>query len=60
MPNENNFFPSTKREALAYLYVQSLDGIGEKTPEELAKLYDDAFKRISNTFLELEGKEKFY
>lgn len=38
-------FPSTTQEALAFLFVQSRD-LSDKTPEDIAEIYHDAFKRI--------------
>ncbi len=39
------FFPATKLEALAMLYVQSQD-ISALTPEQLLDTYNDAYDKI--------------
>lgn len=42
-------FPSSKVEALAYLYVQKKE-YSNPTPETLAEDYMNAYKRIRNFF----------
>lgn len=44
-------FPSNRREALAFLYVQSQD-LSEKTPEDLVTMYKTAYEKISAKFRE--------
>lgn len=44
-------FPSSKVEALAYLYVQKKE-YSNPTPETLAEDYMNAYKRIRNFFAE--------
>ena len=43
--NDFSTFPSTKTEALAILYLQHQD-LSDKTPADIAKLYDEACKEI--------------
>lgn len=40
-------FPCNKQEALALEYVRSQD-LSDKTPEEIAAMYDDAYFRIND------------
>ena len=48
--NDNpKYFPSNRREALAYEYVK-LHMTMEMTPEDLVHLYVDAYDRISKEF----------
>lgn len=42
---ENHYFPSSKYEALAMLYVQNQD-ISKMSPEELFKLYQQTVQSI--------------
>ena len=47
-----NMFPKSRQEALAFLHVQNQDLKG-KSPEDLAKLYVDAYERIGNRLKEI-------
>lgn len=47
-------FPSSKQEALAYLYTQSQDLSG-KSPEEVLEIYDSAYEKIVDKSRELKG-----
>ena len=42
---DGKYFPSTKFEALAMLYVQSQD-LREKTPAEILNMYNTAYAEI--------------
>ncbi len=53
--NENKFFPSTKAEALAMLYLQN-QNLSGKSPEEIAELYQDAYQKIRNYDKETSSK----
>lgn len=45
--NSFKYFPSDSVEALAMLYLSTLDLKG-KTPEEIARMYDSAYKKIDD------------
>lgn len=49
MSDNLDFFPSNRREALALEYVK-LHMTDETTPEDLVRMYADAYKRISSEF----------
>jgi len=55
--SSESHFPSSKREALALLYVQSQDLSG-KSPEDLVDLYADAYKRICARFKDLREEAR--
>lgn len=59
MPNEVSLkaFPSCGQEALAILYLRNQD-LTEKTPEEIARMYNDAYGKICAEFKELRKEEK--
>lgn len=60
MSNETNLntFPSTKAEALTLLYLQKQDlVVKNSSPEELAKLYEDVYGKIS-TALKSDDKQQ--
>lgn len=44
--NGNSFFPNSRTEALAMLYLQSQD-LKDKTPEEIYEMYEDACDRFA-------------
>lgn len=51
-------FPSTKAEALTLLYLQKQDlVVKNSSPEELAKLYEDVYGKIS-TALKSDDKQQ--
>lgn len=54
MANDVNLkvFPADKDEALTMLFLQNQDLSG-KTPEEIAAMYDDAYKKIGAKLDEL-------
>lgn len=56
MPDES-YFPSSKSEALALIYIQSQDLSG-KSPEDLVDLYADAYARIRTRFRELRQEQR--
>ena len=56
MPNES-YFPSSKQEALALLYVQSQDLSG-KSPEDLADMYADAYTRLRARFRAIREEQR--
>lgn len=47
-------FPSSKQEALAYLYTQA-QGLSGKSPEEVLEIYDSAYEKIVDKSRELKG-----
>ena len=49
-------FPQDRCDALAILYMQNQDLSG-KTPEELADMYDDVWKRISEEFKSIRDRK---
>lgn len=49
MNNKLETFPSNRREALALEYVK-LHMTEEMTPEDVVRMYVDAYKRICNEF----------
>lgn len=54
MPDTAKVFPSSKQEALAFLYTQAHDLSG-KSPEEVLEIYDSAYEKIVDKSRELKG-----
>lgn len=54
---QDSYFPSTKREALALLYVQQ-QNLSEKSPEEIAAMYENAYSRIDSAISDIQKAKK--
>lgn len=55
-----NTFPARRAEALALLYVQSRD-LSEKTPEDITRMYLDAYTRVNEEMRKVRNELKgFY
>lgn len=50
-------FPLDRRDALTILYMQNQD-LSDKTPEEIADMYDEAWDRISKEFNAIRESKK--
>ena len=50
-------FPANRIEALAILYLQNQD-LSEKTPEEIVRIYNDAYEKIGAELKELRKEER--
>ncbi len=55
--SDESYFPSTRQEALALLYVQSQDLAG-KSPEDLADMYADAYSRLRARFKAMREEQR--
>ena len=52
-------FPTTDQEASALVYVQAQD-LSNKTPEDVADIYSDAFRRITDRLRVLNGELPYF
>lgn len=57
MTDSNKIFPSDKSEALAMAYIKSLD-LSAKTPEEIARLYNETYLAIKEEFKQITDENK--
>lgn len=52
-----DIFPSSKLEALTYLYLQNQD-LSDKSPEELYVMYLDVYKKIHTKYDEIRKSDR--